>query len=35
MYEFEQNGSEKETNDFHNTCFQNAIRFKQKEYAFI
>ena len=35
MDEFEQNDSEKETNDSHNTCYQNAIRFKEKENAFI
>ena len=32
---FNQNNLEKETNDFHNTCYQNAIQYKEKENAFI
>ena len=32
---FGQSYFEKETNDSHNTCFQNAIRYKEKENAFI
>ena len=35
MNDFEQSDSEKETNDAHNTCYQNAIRYKEKENAFI
>ena len=35
MDEFEQSDLEKETNDFHNTCYQNAIRYKEKENAFL
>ena len=31
MNEFEQSDLEKETNDSHNTCYQNAIRYKEKE----
>ena len=33
MDEFEQSDSEKETNDSHNTCYQNAIRYKETENA--
>ena len=33
--EFEKSDLEKETNDPHNTCYQNAIRYKEKENAFI
>ena len=35
MDEFEQSALEKETNDYHNTCYQNAIHYKEKENAFI
>ena len=35
MDEFEQSDSEKETNDFYSTCYQIAIRYKEKENAFI
>ena len=35
MDEFEQSHLEKETNDSHNTCYENAIRYKEKENAFI
>ena len=35
MNEYEQSDLQKETNDFHNTCYQNAIRYKEKENAFI
>ena len=35
MDEFEQSDLGKETNDSHNTCYQNAIRFNEKENAFI
>ena len=35
MDEFEQNDLEKETNDCYSTCYQNEIRYKQKENAFI
>ena len=35
MDEFEQSDLEKETNDSHNTCYQNAVRYKEKENAFI
>ena len=35
MDEFEQSDSEKETNDSHYTCYQNAKRYKEKENAFI
>ena len=30
MDKFEQSEIEKETNDSHNTCYQNAIRYKEK-----
>ena len=33
MDEFEQSDLEKETNGSHNTCYQNAIRYKEKENA--
>ena len=32
---FEQSDLEEETNDSHNTCYQNAIRYKEKENAFL
>ena len=32
MDEFEQSDSEKEANDSHNTCSQNAIRYDEKEF---
>ena len=32
--ELEQSDLEKETNDSHNTCCQNTIRYKEKENAF-
>ena len=35
MDEFEQSDLDEETNDSHNTCYQNAIRYKEKENAFI
>ena len=35
MDEFEQSGLEKKTNDSRNSCYQNAIRFKEKENALI
>ena len=35
MNEFEQSYLEKETNDSRNTCYQNAICYKEKENAFI
>ena len=35
MDAFEQSDLKKKTNDSHNTCYQNAIRFKEKENAFI
>ena len=35
MDEFEQSDLEKETNGSHNTCYQNAIRYEEKENAFI
>ena len=35
MDEFEQSNSEKETNASHNTCYQNAICYEEKENAFI
>ena len=35
MDEFEQSDLGKETNDSHNTCYQNSIRYKEKENAFI
>ena len=35
MEEFERSNSEKETNDSHNTCYQNAIRYKEKGNAFM
>ena len=34
MGEFEQSDLE-ETNDSHKTCYQNAIRYKEKEIVFI
>ena len=30
MDEFEQSDSKKETNDSHNTCYQTAIHYKEK-----
>ena len=33
MDEFEQSDLEEETNDSHNTCYKNAIRYKEN--AFI
>ena len=35
MDELEERDFELETKDSHNTCYQNAIRYKEKEYAFI
>ena len=35
MNAFQQSDLEKETNDFHNNYYQNAIRSKEKENAFI
>ena len=35
MGEFDQSDSEKETNDCQDICYQNAIRYKEKEHAFI
>ena len=35
MDEFEQSDSEKQTNYSHSTCYQNAIRYIEKENAFI
>ena len=35
MDEFEESDSEKETNESHNTCYQNAVRYKEKENAFM
>ena len=35
MEKFEQNDLEKETIDSHNTCYENAIRYKAEENAFI
>ena len=35
MDAFEPSNSEKEANDSHNACYQNAIRHKEKENAFI
>ena len=35
MDQFEQNDLEKETNDYHNTFYQNAIHYKERENAFI
>ena len=35
MDEFEQSDLEKETNDSHNTCYQNTIRYKDKGNAFM
>ena len=35
MDEFEQSDSGKQTNDSHNACYQNAIRYKEKENASI
>ena len=31
MDDFEQSDAEKETNDSHNTCYQNAKRYKEKK----
>ena len=33
MDEFEQSDLQKETNDSQNTCYQNAVRYKEKENA--
>ena len=35
MDKFEQRDLEKETNDSRNTCYQNAVCYKEKENAFI
>ena len=35
MDEFEQSHLQKETNDSHNTCYQNAVSSKEKENAVI
>ena len=35
MNEYEQSDLEKETNDFHSSCYQNAILYKEKENTFI
>ena len=35
MDEFEQSDLEKDTNNSRNTCYQNAIRYKEKENAII
>ena len=35
MDPFQQSDLEKETNDSHNSYYQNAIRYKEKENAFI
>ena len=35
MDQFEQSDLEKKKNDSHNTCYQNAIRCKEKENAFM
>ena len=35
MDEFNQSGLEKETNDSHNTFYQNTIHYKEKENVFI
>ena len=35
MDKFEQCDLEKETNDSHNTCCQNAILYKEEENAFM
>ena len=35
MVEFGQSDLEKETNDSHNTCYQNAICYNEEENAFI
>ena len=35
MDEFKQNNLGKETNDSHNTCYQNEIRYKEKQNTFI
>ena len=35
MAEFKQSDLEKEINDSHNTCYQNVIRYKEEENAFI
>ena len=34
MDELEQSDLEKETNDSHNMCYQNAMRYREKENAF-
>ena len=31
MDKFERSDLEKETNDSHNTCYQNTIRYKEKK----
>ena len=31
MDKFEQSDLEKETNDSHNTCYQNAVHYKERE----
>ena len=35
MDEFEQSNLEKVTNDSHNTCYQNAIRYKEIQNGFM
>ena len=35
MDEFQQSDLEKETDDSHNTSYQNTIHYKEKENAFI
>ena len=35
MDEFEQSNLEKMTNDSHNTCYQNAIRYKEMQNGFM
>ena len=35
MNEFEQSGLEKETNDSHNTFYQNVMHYKERENVFM
>ena len=35
MDEFEQSDSEQQTDDSHNTIYQNAIHYKERENAFM
>ena len=35
MDEFEQSDSEKQTDDSHNTIYQNVIHYKERENAFM